>query len=136
MGEPTPHAPARRIVAAFSRCPAALDWAKAEAVAAWGPIELESDVFQFRETEYYVPTMGPELLKVFWVFERPMDPAELVESKLASNELEAAYAKLQRHPESRPLNLDPGYLTSTSWCWRQPRTMRTASIWRTASLPR
>ncbi len=87
MGEPTPHAPARRIVAAFSRCPAALDWAKAEAVAAWGPIELESDVFQFRETEYYVPTMGPELLKVFWVFEWPMDPAELVESKLASNKL-------------------------------------------------
>ena len=26
--------------------------------------------------------------------------------------LEAAYAKLQRHPEPRPLNLDPGYLTS------------------------
>ena len=39
---------------------------------------------------------------MFWVFERPMDPADLVDDKLASGTIEAAYAKLQRHPEPRP----------------------------------
>ena len=112
MGEPTPHAPARRIVAAFSRYAAALEWARGEATAVWGPISLASDLFHFRETDYYHATMGDDLLKVFWVFERPMDLAELVADKLLSGTLEAAYAKLQRHPEPRPLNLDPGYLTS------------------------
>ena len=112
MGEPAQHAPARRIVAAFSRYAAALQWARDEAVAAWGPIALASDEFRFQETDYYQATMGADLLKVFWVFERPMDPAELVADKLTSGTFEAAYAKLQRHPEPRPLNLDPGYLTS------------------------
>ena len=112
MGDPTPHTPARRIVAAFSRYPEALAWARDEAAAIWGPIALASDEFHFLETDYYQPTMGANLIKMFWVFERPMDPADLVDDKLTSGTIEAAYAKLQRHPEPRPLNLDPGYLTS------------------------
>ena len=35
----------------------------------------------------------------------------LPEWKLASNQWEIDYQQLGRHPEPRPLNLDPGYLT-------------------------
>jgi hypothetical protein len=51
------------------------------------------------------------LLKQFFAFERLVDPAALADWKLASMGWEADYQRLGRHPEPRPLNLDPGYLT-------------------------
>lgn len=111
MGQPSPHPPAMLILAAFSRYDAALDWARQRAVAAWGPIARESSRFAFAETDYYAPTMGADLDKVFFAFQRPIDPANLVEIKLETNRWEEAYAATAKHPEPRPLNLDPGYLT-------------------------
>lgn len=107
------HAPKRvlRLLAAFSRHPEALAWARERVEAAWGPIGLESLVFEFRETAYYEPTMGPGLGKTFWACQRLADAAELADWKLAANAWEQEYAALGRHGEPRPLNLDPGYLT-------------------------
>ncbi|QDU98294.1 DUF4416 family protein [Lignipirellula cremea] len=111
MGQVAPHQPVLRILAAFSRYEAALDWARVQAVAAWGPIALESDRFPFVETDYYQRTMGDQLLKTFFAFEQRIDPAELVDAKLASNDWEEAYCQAADLPESRPLNLDPGYIS-------------------------
>jgi hypothetical protein len=126
MGQPSPHPPALLLLAAFSRHDAALDWARQRAVEAWGPILLESPQFDFVETHYYDATMGPGLKKMFFAFARPFDPERLVDIKLETNRWEAEYAALtpdpsperrgepdEQHPpgESRPLNLDPGYLT-------------------------
>jgi hypothetical protein len=111
MGQPTLHPATMHLLAAFSRHDAALAWARDRAAAAWGPIALESPVFEFAQTEYYRETMGPGLRKVFFAFERPLDPAELAEIKLTSNEWEQEYARSAGHAEPRPLNLDPGYLT-------------------------
>jgi len=111
MGEPTPHCPVLLLLAAFSRYDAALRWARRRAVAAWGPVALESPVFPFDQTDYYTATMGRDLVKVFWAFERPFDPAELIDVKLTTNRWEGEYAEQGGHAESRPLNLDPGYLT-------------------------
>ena len=99
------------LLAAFSRHDAALDWARQRAVEAWGPVELESLAFSFADTQYYDATMGPGLKKVFFTFQRPFDPAELVEIKLETNRWEEQYAAMAGHAEPRPLNLDPGYLT-------------------------
>ena len=99
------------IVAAFSRHGEALDWAKRRIEETWGPIALASDAFDFKETDYYEPTMGRGLKKIFWALERLRDPAELVQWKLTSGEWEAEYARLGSHSETRPLNLDPGYIT-------------------------
>jgi hypothetical protein len=56
--------------------------------------------------------MGDQLLKQFVAFEPDcFEPSELARCKLESNQWELEYAGLQRHPEPRPLNLDPGYLT-------------------------
>jgi hypothetical protein len=112
MGDIRAHPPVLRLLAAFSRHPAALDWARARAEADWGPDALESPRFDFTETAYYEPTMGQGLAKTFWAFEPPAEPAELPAWKLAANAWEAEYATLGRHAEPRPVNLDPGYLTA------------------------
>jgi hypothetical protein len=99
------------MLAAFSRHEAALQWAAARAVETWGPAALESPVFDFTETSYYEATMGPGLRKRFWGFPGPFDPADLTQVKLLTNGWEEEYAAAAGHPEPRPLNLDPGYLT-------------------------
>ena len=122
MGEIGQHPPVLFLLAAFSRRDEALAWGKARAVERFGPLALESPAFDFSDTQYYKPTMGGPLLKRFWAFQRPIDPGDLVKIKHLTNdwEQEAASAvqagaggNLIANPgtESRPLNLDPGYLT-------------------------
>lgn len=111
MGEATTHRRVLLIVAAFSQDPAALDWARRRLTANWGPLELESEYFAFTETDYYAQSMGSQLLKVLWAFRELIDPASLPERKLAANAWEQEYAAEFPAPVTRPLNLDPGYLT-------------------------
>lgn len=111
MGKPAVPSSVLLLMAAFSRYDEALSWGRRRAVEAWGPVVLESSAFDFSQTAYYQSTMGPGLRKVFWAFERLVDPATLVDLKLQTNQWEDDYAALGQHPEVRPLNLDPGYLT-------------------------
>jgi Domain of unknown function (DUF4416) len=117
------HPTALLLLAPFSRHAAALDWAAKRAAAEWGPIALASPTFDFRETEYYQSTMGSQLKKVFWAFERPFDPAQLAAVKRLTIGWEHEFAAMARRGDAkcddsspitdvRPLNLDPGYLTS------------------------
>lgn len=99
------------ILAAFSRHPQALEWAKERVNSAWGPVALASERFAFDATEYYQPTMGAGLEKCFFAFERLVDPGILPELKWQTNAWESEYAERAGHSEPRPLNLDPGYLT-------------------------
>jgi hypothetical protein len=105
------HPPVLRILAAFSRYPEALDWARQVADSAWGAVVLESARFEHRETHYYDATMGTDLKKCFFALAPLADPAELALWKRVSLQWESNYQQLARHPEPRPLNLDPGYLT-------------------------
>jgi len=112
MGDTREHPPVLPVVAVITRYADALDWARDKCVAAWGPVLLESPTFSFVETSYYDATMGPGLGKTFLAFAGDYDPGELATVKHQTNAWEAEYAALGRHPESRPLNLDPGYLTA------------------------
>lgn len=111
MGQPTPHEPVALLLAVISRHADALEWAAEKAVSAWGPIALQSESFAFEETDYYAATMGAGLRKTFLALARLADPAELADWKFLTNTWEEEYAALGRHPEPRPLNLDPGYIT-------------------------
>ncbi|MCG8583168.1 MAG: DUF4416 family protein [Pirellulales bacterium] len=106
--EPTP---VLLLVAAFSRHESAFDWGRAMCESHWGPIALESERFEFTETDYYEPSMGGQLKKQFWAFEQRVDPAILPECKLATNAWEQELADTGDYEEQRPLNLDPGYLS-------------------------
>ena len=111
MADPQPHRPVLRILAAFSRHSVALEWARQTAKGVWGAVALESEPFDHRETNYYEATMGTDLRKTFFAFESLMDPVGLVAWKEITNKWEGEYQQLGGHPEARPLNLDPGYLT-------------------------
>ncbi len=100
------------LCAIISRHSDALTWAKQKLEAHWGPLLLTSPEFDFSETGFYTATMGSELRKQFVCFQPgTFDPANLADYKLQSNAWEKEYAALGMHPEPRPLNLDPGYLT-------------------------
>ena len=98
------------VVAAFSRYDEALDWAERALVERYGPVRLKSDRFEFRETEHYTASMGADLRKQFFAFERLIRPEQLAEIKRATNVLEHEFATQYSHGVLRPLNLDPGYL--------------------------
>jgi hypothetical protein len=55
--------------------------------------------------------MGTDLQKQFWVYDELIDPGRIAAIKRQTNLWEEQYATQGGHPERRPLNLDPGYLT-------------------------
>jgi hypothetical protein len=112
MGVAQESAPVLLVFAVMSRYSDALEWARERAEQQHGAVTLISDAFDFTETDYYTPTMGTQLKKQFLAFERMIDPEQLASIKRRTNEWEAEYAALGRHPELRPLNLDPGYMTA------------------------
>ncbi|MDA0657564.1 MAG: DUF4416 family protein [Planctomycetota bacterium] len=111
MGSTSQHEPVVLILAAFSRHGDALDWARQRAEREWGPVEHVSARFEFRETNYYASSMGPDLLKTFLTFRQRFDPADLPTVKNLTNTWEREFAATSPCTELRPLNLDPGYLS-------------------------
>jgi hypothetical protein len=104
-------APVLLIIAASSRHDAAMSWFRDRVVSRHGPIALTSEAFAFTETDYYTSTMGAGLQKQFVALQRLIDAGALAPIKCETNLWEAEYAALKLHAESRPLNLDPGYIT-------------------------
>ncbi len=98
-------------MAVISRSPDAIQWGLKTTAEAWGPIALQSPLFDFDQTDYYEATMGSQLKKQLVAFEELIDPTELVQRKLQTNDWEAAYAQQAQDEIVRPLNLDPGYVT-------------------------
>jgi Domain of unknown function (DUF4416) len=111
MGEIHAPTPVLLILAVSSRYEEALAWAQVKLATAIGSIALTSDAFAFTETDYYATTMGSDLKKQFLACARPIDPGVLGGIKRQTNKWEGEYATLGQHVESRPLNLDPGYIT-------------------------
>jgi hypothetical protein len=112
MGQLREHPPVLLLTAVITRHEAALVWAKERCESSWGKIAMTSPTFAVTETDYYTPTMGPNLGKTFYAFDCNYDPGDVATTKHQTNAWEAEYAALGRHDEPRPLNLDPGYLTA------------------------
>jgi hypothetical protein len=111
MAQPRLPSPVLLVVAALSRHPAALAWGRQRLEQAYGPVALVSTPFDFRQTAYYEPTMGPDLRKCFLVFRDLVSADGLPAVKRHTNALEAELAASNAYPEPRPLNLDPGGLS-------------------------
>jgi hypothetical protein len=99
------------VVAVFSRHDDVLQWAHDRLIGLYGPVALASRPYDFHQTRYYEPTMGPGLRKQFFVFQNLVRPDRLAGIKLATIELEKELAGTGRYSEQRPVNLDPGLLT-------------------------
>jgi hypothetical protein len=110
MADVRPVAPALLIIVVFSRHDDLHRRVCEDLQRHFGPIELASEPFLFNQTAYYAKTMGEHLQKRLLAFKHLIDPERLVELKLTTNALERSYADSGEYPETRPVNIDPGYL--------------------------
>ena len=106
-----PPKPVLPLVAVFSRHETALEWAVGRIEQGLGAIGLTSERFDFEQTNYYSQTMGESLWKQFFLLERLADPAMLADWKVMTNRWEQELAATGDFEETRPVNLDPGYVT-------------------------
>ncbi len=79
----------------------------------FGPVDLASSSFPFTYTDYYQTQMGPVLYRAFVSFARLIQPEELAGIKVWTNHLEESFS-LRFPTPSRPVNLDPGYLSASA----------------------
>ncbi|HUI45775.1 MAG TPA: DUF4416 family protein [Nitrospirota bacterium] len=77
----------------------------------YGPVEYESDLFSWNNTDYYCDEMGENILRKFLFFERVMDPGKLPSVKHFTIGLEKRFAIFERDSLRRRINIDPGYVT-------------------------
>ncbi len=110
MGQIQPHYSVLLVAAITSRYPSAIQWAISRATDQWNNACIKSDIFEFSETGFYEKTMGQQLKKQLVAFQT-VDPKNLPDFKTTSNQWEQQYADQFGHPEQRPLNIDPGYIT-------------------------
>ena len=78
---------------------------------AFGPAFMASEAFSFAHTGYYLDELGPEPVRVFLAWPDLYPTETIVDAKLATNAMETALAARIGGAFSRPVNLDPGYLT-------------------------
>jgi hypothetical protein len=112
MGRITEHRPVLLVCAVFSRHEAALQSVRRRAEQEFGPVILESPWFDFAAAStYYARDMGEPLRKAFLAFRNLLDPARLPQIKHLTNAWESECAASGAYPETRPVNIDPGYVT-------------------------
>ncbi len=106
MGEPKLASPVVLIAAICYRHERDAESALAQMIAQYGPIQMQSSPYHFDHTNYYREEMGEDLKKFFCAFENLIDPMDIVDIKLYTNELERHYSM----DSKRRVNIDPGYL--------------------------
>jgi hypothetical protein len=112
MGTPHAYKPAGLIVCLLAGESVDLSPLRRRLTDDYGNIALESPDYPFTFTTYYEDEMGKNLVRRFWVFDRLIDPADLGKIKLRTNALEIEYAKELGWGDKRPVNLDPGGITT------------------------
>ncbi len=75
----------------------------------FGEIELVSSRWKFGWTDYYEREMGSGIDRYFLLFRTPVDPQDLPDIKLFTNDVEQQWAAAGG---GRQFNLDPGLLTA------------------------
>jgi len=107
MGQIKRPLPVKLIVPMLSAHAELFDVAGQTLAARFGPPDFTSARMPFNHTQYYAEEFGAVLERGFVSFERLIDPGELAEVKVYTNELEAGWSAEGR----RRINLDPGYLS-------------------------
>ncbi len=114
MGTPRPAHPVKLFAGLLSGDVDLLRRARQLLTRRLGPVDLESEVWPFDHTEYYVAEMGPDLRRWFLSFATLVPADQLPEIKLETNAVEAQIAADCLLPDiSRPVNIDPGYIDLT-----------------------
>lgn len=113
MSKPRLIEPVVRFCAVISRHADARQWAEQRLREHWGDAAEFSTPTAFTAGGFYESEMGTGLSKVLVACQEFSDPSGLADWKLLTNQWENEYSQLGNHAESRPLNLDPGYITQS-----------------------
>ncbi|TWT73980.1 DUF4416 family protein [Allorhodopirellula solitaria] len=111
MAKPRLIEPVVRFCAVISRHAEARHWARQRLCEHWGAAAEVSSPAPFTAGGFYAAEMGEGLTKILVAFDDFADPAGLADWKRLTNAWEREYAQSSDHAETRPLNLDPGYIT-------------------------
>ncbi len=103
-----PH-PVKLFVGMISQNVSLLDVLKEELSKLFGPSDMESPVWEWDHTSYYLNEMGAGLKRQFIFFRRLINPDIISDIKLKTIELERNYLN---ESGGRRINLDPGYMDS------------------------
>ncbi len=82
-------------------------WARKRLDELYGPVLFESERLNWEHTDYYRDELGWPIYRRFIAFRRIIDPSEIVEIKLKTNQIEEELSEGGK----RRINLDPGYIT-------------------------
>ena len=82
-------------------------------VELYGPLDLDSPVFEFVFTDYYEKQMGKNLKRKFLSFDNLISPEDLSGIKIQTNALEKEIQE-EFKAGQRIINLDPGYMTASA----------------------
>lgn len=97
--------PVKFFIAVLFESSAALEMILPYLEKEFGPIQWKSPIIDFTYTNYY-QEIGEKLKRIFLVFQKLIDPGELADRKILTNQLESKTGNTQI---SRRINLDPGY---------------------------
>lgn len=103
--------PVVRICAVITRHDSARTWAIERLSQRWGIVHELSAAVPFDAGSFYRETMGDGLTQTLVAVGDFADPADLADWKHETNDWESLYASLNLSPETRPINLDAGYLS-------------------------
>jgi hypothetical protein len=78
--------------------------------SAFSPVDLETEAIEFTFTTYYNEEMGTPLYRRFVSFSELIQPEQLPDIKLLTNDIEIETAL----DGKRTVNLDPGYLSDAN----------------------
>ncbi len=106
MGIPVSPVPVKLFTGVLYSDTETLDNARRILESRFGKIDTVSPPFDFDLTNYYEKEMGPKLIRLFWSFERLIDPSELPDVKVFTNSVEMSFSEAG----NRKINLDPGYM--------------------------
>jgi hypothetical protein len=116
MGKILPPAPVKLFVGIIASDATLFRISEEKLSSCFGAVDLKTDAqgIPFTFTDYYDNEMGPNLKRLFLSFKKTIQPDDISAIKIKTNELEEIIAKEATLKISRPVNLDPGYLTASN----------------------
>lgn len=106
MGEIRGREPVLLLMGVLAADAALYEQSKRILIEQWGDLCRESTLQPFAHTRYYETEMGPDILRAFVFFKKWIDPAQLADIKVRTNEIEKQFSQGGK----RRVNLDPGYI--------------------------
>jgi hypothetical protein len=111
MGNVECPCPVKLIAGVISSSETASRQAEESLAEAFGVIDYKSKMIDFDFTSYYTEEMGTGLKRYFLGFKKLIDPANLANIKIFTNEAERLISA-KTASFKRAVNIDPGYITA------------------------